>query len=137
MAVTSERTCHRLFWGFCLLHALLWCILPFFGRGNLPFDTVEAIAWGGQWQWGYDKHPYLAPWLIYLSFLWGKGHVFFVYLFAQLNAVLAFWGVWRLALMLAPLVLPVLIVGRLISAACEIWCISRHMTHLATPVKPE
>lgn len=52
-------------WLFLALatHVLLWTLVPGLINHNLPLDTVEALAWGNQWQWGYAKHPPLSAWM--------------------------------------------------------------------------
>lgn len=83
------------FVGLCLLQLVFWTLLPWLVRGCLPFDTVEAIAWGQQWMFGYDKHPPLAAWISAIAYQ--TGGIFGVYLLAQLAIILASYAVWRLA----------------------------------------
>lgn len=45
------------------VYVLMTVVLPWAFYPNLPLDTIEAIGWGDQWQWGYDKHPYLSAWV--------------------------------------------------------------------------
>ena len=54
--------------GFCALHLIIWALLPAILQHNAPLDVVEGWAWGTQWLWGYEKHPWLAPWLTALSY---------------------------------------------------------------------
>lgn len=83
---------------FVACHLVLWTVLPSLVRPTVMHDVVEGIAWGWQWQLGYNKHPPLAAWLcaaftkLFHSVSWP------VYLLAQLAIVLSFWAVWRLAL---------------------------------------
>ena len=83
---------------FILAHVVLWTLGPVLFRHSLTHDTLEGIAWGSQWQWGYNKHPFLAAWLSYgvsaLTHRVGWPH----YLLAQLGVAVTFWAVWRLAL---------------------------------------
>ena len=30
---------------------------------NLPLDTIEALAWGSNLEWGFNKHPPLSAFL--------------------------------------------------------------------------
>lgn len=46
-----------------LAHLLLWTAVPALVNPQLPMDTVEALAWGREWQLGYAKHPPLSAWL--------------------------------------------------------------------------
>lgn len=82
---------------FCLVHLLVWTIIPAMVRGSVPQDTLEGIAWGNQWQLGYDKHPPLAAWLSALATKLGGTVGWPVYLLAQLLTLLTFWAIWRLA----------------------------------------
>ncbi len=83
---------------FCSLHLLIWTLLPTLLYGNPPKDLVEGIAWGNLWLWGYEKHPFLAPWLTALATDLAGGRVGWpVYLLGQLSVITCFWAVWRLA----------------------------------------
>ncbi len=85
------------------LHAALWTLIPSLVNPNLPLDVIEGLAWGHAWQWGYDKHPPLSPWLVELAYMAAPGQAWPVYLLSALCVTLAFWAVWRLALdMVAP-----------------------------------
>ncbi|MEM1213871.1 MAG: glycosyltransferase family 39 protein [Planctomycetota bacterium] len=46
-----------------VIHLLVWTVVPAVVNQNLPLDVVEAIAWGAEWEWGYDKHPPLSGWM--------------------------------------------------------------------------
>lgn len=95
--------CRRWFWLFCTVHLLVWVIMPLWICQNAPFDNLEDIAWGNQWQWGYYKHPFLAAWLSA-----GLNHLVHnpdlaTYLLGQLSVVTCFWAMWRIAqAMLSP-----------------------------------
>jgi 4-amino-4-deoxy-L-arabinose transferase-like glycosyltransferase len=83
------------FWTLATAHVLLWTAIPAGLYHSLPRDTLEGIAWGRMWEWGYDKHPPLAAWISAAAFdLLGEWGVF---LAAQLCVLGALWGVWRLA----------------------------------------
>lgn len=81
---------------FSLGHFLLWSIAPFVVRSSLPFDTLESMAWGAQWQLGYLKHPPLSAWVsaIFMQ-LFGVGYA--QYALAQIAILVMFWAMWRLA----------------------------------------
>lgn len=46
-----------------LAHLALWTLIPALVNHNLPMDTVEAAAWGREWELGYAKHPPLSAWM--------------------------------------------------------------------------
>lgn len=85
------------FAGFCIIHLLIWTIVPALSLGSVPQDTLEGIVWGNQWQWGYDKHPPLAAWLSALATKLGGTVGWPVYLLAQIAIILSFWAIWRIA----------------------------------------
>ncbi len=82
---------------FLIAHMILWTLGPALCRDSITHDTLEGIAWGSQWQWGYNKHPFLAAWLSYSVATLTAHPGWTVYLLAQLAVALTFWSVWRLA----------------------------------------
>lgn len=93
----SSPSANRYFWWFISLHVLAWTLGPTLFRGSVTHDTLEGIAWGMQWQLGYNKHPFLTAWLcagitqLFDTVGWP------VYLLAQLIVATTFFAVWRLA----------------------------------------
>ena len=45
---------------FLIIHLLTWTLVPFFSNINLPLDVIEALAWGSNLEWGFEKHPPLS-----------------------------------------------------------------------------
>ena len=45
---------------FLLTHLFLWTVVPFISNTNLPLDVIEALAWGSNIDWGFEKHPPLS-----------------------------------------------------------------------------
>lgn len=93
---------NRWFFIFCLLQLVFWTIEPTLARHNLPFDSVEGIAWGNMWLWGYEKHPPLAAWLtaIFTKFSGTVGWP--IYFLSQLAVVTCFWAMWQIAKKILP-----------------------------------
>ena len=87
------------FWIFAAIHLVLWTIIPLSIQPNPPLDTVEVVAWGHEWQLGYQKHPPLVAWLAEAArLIGGTSGLWSIYLLGQLCVVTAFWAVWRLGL---------------------------------------
>jgi 4-amino-4-deoxy-L-arabinose transferase-like glycosyltransferase len=63
-----EADPRRTFVFFLLCHGLLWSALPALFFPNLPLDIVEALIYGREWQFGYDKLPPLPWWLVELAY---------------------------------------------------------------------
>lgn len=96
----NEKLCQKWFVVLALLHVVFWTLMPALLHHNAPLDVAEAIAWGQQWQWGYDRDPYLVGWLAY-SVSWLTGHsVWATYLLSQICIITTFWATTRLAMQL-------------------------------------
>lgn len=95
---TFDPQMTRLFQIFVAIHVFLWALVPALVRTNLSLDVVEGIMWGKEWQWGYYKHPFLAPWLSEIAFRLSPHSGWAVYLLSQLVIAIAFMAVWRLVL---------------------------------------
>ena len=54
--ITKKNTAN-LFYSFLLVHLLIWTLIPAITNKNLPLDTIEALAWGSNLDWGFNKHP--------------------------------------------------------------------------------
>jgi 4-amino-4-deoxy-L-arabinose transferase-like glycosyltransferase len=92
----------RWFWLLVVAHVAMWTLLPTLTQPNAPLDIVEMLFFGREWQWGYFKHPPLPSWLAEIAYQLSGGHVWGVYLVAQLSVALCFWSVWRLGRELLP-----------------------------------
>lgn len=80
-----------------VLHFLVWWLVPVWFNPNLPGDMLESLAWGAEWQWGYHKHPPLAPWMLAAARHLDPGADWPLYLLSPLCVTIAFWALWRLA----------------------------------------
>ena len=56
----SKRNINNLFLIFALSHLIIWTLVPSLTNNNLPLDTIEALAWGSNLDWGFNKHPPLS-----------------------------------------------------------------------------
>ena len=78
---------------------LLWTLWQSLCIGNAALDVAENIAWGQNFDWGYDKNPYFGAWLSYAVFKLfhasiGDGVFYFV---SQFSAMLGLLAVYLLA----------------------------------------
>ena len=53
----KKKNISNLFILFLVLHLVLWTLVPSVSNQNLPLDTIEALAWGSNLDWGFNKHP--------------------------------------------------------------------------------
>ena len=52
-----NRNINNIFYIFVLSHLLIWTFIPTITNKNLPLDIIEALAWGNNLDWGFNKHP--------------------------------------------------------------------------------
>ena len=96
--VISDSQAKNILFLFCILHVVLWTGASTLFRGSVTHDTLEGIAWGYQWQWGYHKHPFMAAWLSAgVTKLFGGVVGWPVYLLSQLAVVVTFVANYKLA----------------------------------------
>lgn len=75
-----------------LLYILVWTLFPVVLGQSFPLDVVESLSWGREWQWGYYKHPPLAPIVLHLFYVvFGQLGPF---LLSQLCIAATLWLVW-------------------------------------------
>ena len=53
----TKRNIPNVFALFLLLHLMVWTLIPTLSNVNLPLDTIEALAWSSNLDWGFNKHP--------------------------------------------------------------------------------
>ena len=56
----ANNSSKKIFFYFLIGHFLIWILVPSIFNTNLPRDTIEALAWGSNLDWGFEKHPPLS-----------------------------------------------------------------------------
>ena len=87
----------KIFYLLCLYHLILWTIVPYFSNKNLPLDIIEALAWGQDFDLGYNKHPPLSAWIPGLLFKIFANKDWVYYLLSQLFIVISFIFLWKVS----------------------------------------
>lgn len=95
-AAFQNLTAGRVFALATLVHVLLWTLLPTLFLKNASLDIVEALAWGHEWQLGYEKDPPLWPWITEAITAWSGKSLWTCYLAAQLCVGAVFLATWHL-----------------------------------------
>ncbi len=80
---------------FLLAHLVVWTFIPTFSNNNLPLDTIEALNWGNELQWGYDKYPPLFPLFTEFFYLIFGNQDWAYYLLSQLFVISAFFIIFK------------------------------------------
>ena len=74
---------------------MVWTLVPTISNTNLPLDTIEALAWGSELNWGYNKHPPLSAFFVELIYSLFGAQDWAYYLLNQLFVIIAFFYVWK------------------------------------------
>ena len=92
-----NRNINNIFFIFALSHLIIWTLVPSLTNKNLPLDTIEALAWGSNLDWGFDKHPPMSAFFpeIFYQIFGAQDWVF--YLLSQIFVLIAFYFVFKFA----------------------------------------
>ena len=93
----TNQNVYKLFYIFLSLHLLIWTLVPSLSNENLPLDTIEALAWGSNLEWGYNKHPPLSAVIANTFYFLFGSNDWAYYLLSQICVIISFFFVWKLA----------------------------------------
>jgi len=79
------------------MHLILWTLVPTLTNNNLPLDTIEALAWGSNLDWGFSKHPPASAFFSEIFFQIFGSQDWSYYLLSQIFVVIAFIVVFKFA----------------------------------------
>ena len=82
---------------FLSLHLILWTLVPSLTNENLPLDTIEALAWGSNLDWGFNKHPPFSAFATEFFFQIFGNQDWAYYLLSQIFIISAFAVVFKFA----------------------------------------
>ena len=82
---------------YFISHFLLWVLIPTFTNTNLPLDTIEALAWGSNLDWGFDKHPPMSAVMVELVYFIFGNNDWAYYMLSQIFVLSAIFVVWTFA----------------------------------------
>jgi len=80
---------------FLFLHIFVWTLVPTLSNLNLPLDTIEALAWGSNLDWGFNKHPPLSAVAVEFVYRAVGPQDWSYYLLSQISIIVAFIYVWK------------------------------------------
>ena len=93
----SNKNINNIFFIFALSHLLIWTIVPSISNKNLPLDIIEALAWGSNLDWGFDKHPPGSAFFPEVFFQIFGAQDWAYYFLSSIFVVIAFYYVFKLA----------------------------------------
>ena len=95
--MNNQKKITKIFYIFLLSHLLIWTLIPSLSNINLPLDTIEALAWGSNLDWGFNKHPPFSAFAVEVFFSFFGSQDWAYYLLSQIFVIIAFIYVWKLS----------------------------------------
>ena len=92
-----NRNINNIFFIFALSHLIIWTLIPSLTNKNLPLDTIEALAWGSNLDWGFNKHPPMSAFFPKVFFQIFGSQDWVYYLLSQIFVIIAFYYVFKFA----------------------------------------
>ena len=92
-----NRNINNIFFIFALSHLIIWTLTPSLTNKNLPLDTIEALAWGSNLDWGFNKHPPMSAFFSEVFFKIFGPFDWAYYFLSQIFVLIAFFYVFKLA----------------------------------------
>jgi len=92
-----NRNINNIFFIFALSHLIIWTLVPSLTNENLPLDTIEALAWGSNLDWGFNKHPPMSAFFSEVFFKIFGSQDWAYYLLSQIFVLIAFYYVFKFA----------------------------------------
>ena len=80
---------------FLFMHLFIWTLIPSISNNNLPLDTIEALAWGSDLNWSYNKHPPFSAWSTELFYQIFGNQDWAYYFLSQIFVVSAFFIIFK------------------------------------------
>ena len=93
----NKYNINKLFYFFITVHLLVWTLIPSLVNNNLPLDTIEALAWGSNLDWGFNKHPPVSAFFLEVFYKIFGSQDWAYYLLSQIFMIIAFIIVFKFA----------------------------------------
>ena len=90
-----KKNTNNVFYLFLFTHLLLWTLIPTFSNTNLPLDTIEALAWGSNLDWGFNKHPPFSAFAVEFFYNIFGSNDWAYYLLSQIFVITSLYFVWK------------------------------------------
>ena len=91
----NNKNINNVFYIFVTAHLIFWTLIPSITNHNLPLDTIEALAWGSNLDWGFNKHPPMSAFFpeIFYQIFGPQDWVY--YLLSQIFVIISFYYVFK------------------------------------------
>jgi 4-amino-4-deoxy-L-arabinose transferase-like glycosyltransferase len=91
----NNKNLENIFYIFVTAHLIFWTVIPSLTNQNLPLDTIEALAWGSNLDWGFNKHPPGSAFFPEVFFQIFGSQDWAYYLLSQIFVVISFYYVFK------------------------------------------
>ena len=91
----NKNNINKFFYIFLTAHLFLWTLIPSLTNNNLPLDTIEALAWGSNLEWGFNKHPPMSAFFPEVFFQIFGSQDWIYYLLSQIFVLISFYYVFK------------------------------------------
>ena len=96
MSINSKNI-NNIFYIFIITHLIFWTLIPSLTNHNLPLDTIEALAWGSNLDWGFNKHPPMSAFFPEVFYQIFGSQDWAYYLLSQIFVAISFYYVFKLS----------------------------------------
>ena len=93
----NKKNLRHLFYIFLAAHLITWIAIPSLTNNNLPLDTIEALAWGSNLDWGFNKHPPMSAFAVEIFYQIFGAKDWAYYLLSQICVIVSFFVVFKFA----------------------------------------
>ena len=91
----NTRNINNIYYIFIAVHLIFWTFIPSITNQNLPLDTIEALAWGSNLDWGFNKHPPMSAFFPEVFFQIFGSQDWIYYLLSQIFVLTSFYYVFK------------------------------------------
>ena len=91
----NNKNIHNVFYIFVIAHLIFWTLIPSLTNHNLPLDTIEALAWGSNLDWGFNKHPPMSAFFPEVFFQIFGSQDWVYYLLSQIFVIISFYYIFK------------------------------------------
>jgi 4-amino-4-deoxy-L-arabinose transferase-like glycosyltransferase len=91
----NSRNINNIFYIFVTAHLIFWTLVPSLTNHNLPLDVIEALAWGSNLDWGFNKHPPMSAFFPEVFYQIFGPQDWTYYLLSQIFVLISFYYVFK------------------------------------------
>ena len=91
----NNKNINKYFYIFLITHLIIWTVIPSVTNNNLPLDTIEALAWGSNLDWGFNKHPPMSAVMVEIFYQIFGSNDWAYYFLSQICLIICFFVIYN------------------------------------------